>query len=198
MGLQRIKLNEVGVVRGGQIATAEPAGRSAPEAWRALQAGDLDAEGSVDWSALRWVIPAGAGERSVIREGDVLVPLRSTRVGALVARNVPPRTIAIGHWAIITPSALVLPDYLAWYLSHPSTERELSGNTFGSNLTFVRLSVMRELEIEVPDLETQRKIVRVQSLHRRQAELEQQLTGARTQYINIITKAALERGRLQS
>jgi restriction endonuclease S subunit len=63
----------------------------------------------------------------------------------------------------------------------------------GSSLPFVPLAAMRELEIEVPSLETQRRIARVQSLHRRQAELEKQLSQTRNRYINAVTRAALER-----
>jgi restriction endonuclease S subunit len=94
---------------------------------------------------------------------------------------------------LITTKPDVLPDYLAWYLAHPTTQRELASRMVGSSLPFVPLAAMRELEIEVPALETQKRIVRVQALHRRQADLEEQITHARTQYIDTITKAALER-----
>lgn len=180
-------------MRGGQVAKAISASPEIPGAWRALQAGDLSPDGSVRWAALRWVIPTGSGERSVIQEGDVLVPLRSARVSSLVARGVPSGTIAVGHWAIITPSAQVLSDYLAWYLAHPVTERLLGSQVVGSNLPFVPLSAIRELEIEVPALAVQERIVRVQALHRRQQELEQQITQVRERYVNAITQAALER-----
>jgi restriction endonuclease S subunit len=114
-------------------------------------------------------------------------------VSSLVARGVPAGIIASGHWAIITPSAGLLPDYLAWYLAHPATERMLGSRMVGSSLPFVPLSAMRELEIEVPALEVQERIVRVQSLHRRQQELEQQLVQARERFVNAVTRAALER-----
>jgi hypothetical protein len=191
--LERRQLKVLGEVRGGQAARPNPASQDLSRAWKGLQAGNLDSDGSVAWSTLRWVVPAGDAERSVIREGDVLVPLRSARVSSLVARDVPPGIIAVGHWAMITTKPDVLPEYLAWYLAHPATQRELAGRMVGSSLPFVPLSAMRELEIEVPALETQQRIVRVQTLHRQQTDLEQQLTEARSQYINAVTRAALER-----
>jgi hypothetical protein len=189
---QRTALKNLGIVRGGQVAKTTSAGRDVPGACRALQAGDLGPDGAVRWATLRWVIPGGSGERSAIHEGDVLVPLRSSRVSSLVARGVPAGTIAVGHWAIITPSANVLPDYLAWYLAHPATERLLGSQVVGSNLPFVPLSALRDLEVEVPTLAVQERIVRVQALHRRQQKLEQRITQARERYINAITQAVLE------
>jgi len=159
----------------------------------ALQVGDLAPDGSVAWSALRKVIPAGSWKRSVIQDGDVLVPLRSTKVTAIVARGVQPQTIALGHWAIITTGPTLLPEYLAWYLAHPTTARQWRLAEVGSKLAFVPLSAVRELEIEVPRLDVQERIVSVDALHRRLGELERQLTDTRNRYVHQITRAALDR-----
>ena len=133
-----------------------------------------------------------ADDRFTIREGDVLVPLRSVRVSAIVARDVPPRTIAVGHWAIITPRPEILAEYLAWYLGHPSVARAIGTLVVGSTLPFVPLSALREMEIVIPDLAVQRRIVRIQKLHQQEERLEQQLAQARQHYINAVTQAALE------
>lgn len=187
-------LEALGDVRGGYLAKAKAArpGEEA-KACRALQAGDLNPDGSVTWPALKWVVPAGSWERAVVGEGDVLVPLRSTRVSATVARGVPERTIAVGHWAVITTRADVLPEYLVWLLGHPKTARQTRHKEVGSKLPFVPLSAMRSLELEIPALELQQRIVEVATLHQAMVELEHQLTEAREHYINAITQAALER-----
>jgi len=160
---------------------------------RALQVGDLAPDGSIAWATLRKVIPAGSWKRSLINEGDVLVPLRSTKVTAMVARSVPAQVIAMGHWAIITTGPNVLPDYLAWYLAHPMTARQWRQAEVGSKLSFVPLSAVRELEVEVPPLDVQERIVAVAALHRRLGELEQQLADTRNRYVHQITRAALDR-----
>lgn len=188
-----LQLRRLGEIRSGQGAVAAPAAPDTPGACRALQAGDLAPDGSVAWAALRWVLPTGSWERSRIGEGDVLVPLRSSRVPALVARGVPPRTIAVGHWAIITPGPDLLPDYLVWYLGHPTTTRRMAELVVGSKLPFLPLSAVRQLEVEMPPLEVQERIVAVHSLHSRLTALESQLSHARGQYLNTITRTALER-----
>lgn len=186
-------LGRVADIRGGQLSQGDPVRASSTDACLALQVGDLASDGSVAWSALRMVIPAGSWQRSVIQNGDVLIPLRSTKVTAIVARDVPPQTIALGHWAIITTGPTLLPEYLAWFLSHPTTARQWRLAEVGSNIAFVPLSAVRELEIEVPPLDVQERIVSVDALHRRLGELERQLTDTRNRYVHQITRAALDR-----
>lgn len=193
LSLQPPRLRDLSIIRGGQVATTTPARPDEADACRALQAGDLTEDGTVRWESLRWVTTMGESIRSEIHEGDVLVPLRSSRVPALVARGVPPRTIAVGHWAIITPGPDLLPDYLVWYLGHPTTTRRMAELVVGSKLPFLPLSAVRQLEVELPPLEVQERIVAVHSLHRRLTELETQLGHAREQYLNTITRAALDR-----
>lgn len=189
---RRVQISAIATVSGGHLTTSSPARPEVASGVRALQVGDLAPNGSVAWSALRKVVPAGSWKRSLINDGDVLVPLRSTRVTAIVARDVPPRTIALGHWAIITTGATLLPEYVAWYLAHPMTARQWRLAEVGSKLAFVPLSAVRELEIEVPSLDVQRRIVSVDALHRRLGELERQLTDTRNQYVHQITRAALD------
>lgn len=181
-------------VRGGQLSQGDPARASSINTTcRSLQVGDLAPDGSVAWQTLRKVVPAGSWKRSVIKDGDVLIPLRSTKITAIVARDVPPQTIALGHWAIITTGPTILPEYLAWYLAHPMTARQWRLAEVGSNLAFVPLSAVRELVIDVPASDIQRRIVAVDALHHRLGELEQQLADTRNQYIHQITRAALDR-----
>lgn len=188
----RHRLRDLVKIRGGHVATSDPADRSTPGAWRALQAGDLQPDGSVEWSRLRWVTIRSGSTPSEIREEDVLVPLRSTRVAALVARGVPDRTIAVGHWAVITTGPDLLPDYLAWYLGHPTTARALAGMVVGTNISFLPLSAVRDLEVEVPPLDIQERISRVQALHATITRLESQLAATRGRYLEALTRAALD------
>jgi hypothetical protein len=189
---KRVALQELGEIRGGHVAAAEPAAPGVRDACRALRIADLGDNGAVDWTGLARVVPMVADDRFTVREGDVLVPLRSSRVSAFVARGVPSQTIAVGQWAIVTTTADVQPEYLAWYLTHPATARAIRALVVGSSLPFLPLSALRELEVVVPDLAVQRRIVRIQTLHQREQRLEQQLAQAREHYVNAVTLAALE------
>ena len=188
-----VALRELGNIRRGHISTTRSSNLADPSSVRALQMGDLPQDGSIPWAPLRRVQPAGSWKTSVIQDGDVVLPLRSTRVSAVVARGVLPRTVAVGHWAIITAGPTVLPEYLAWYLAHPTMARQWRQAEVGSKLAFVPLAAVREMQVEVPPLDVQQRIVTVHALHKRLTGLEQQLQDARNEYVHAVTEAALDR-----
>jgi restriction endonuclease S subunit len=161
---------------------------------RILQASDVRRGGSIDWDRLPAKQFAVSMARYMVREGDVLLPLRSVRFSAVVARRVPANVIASGHWALLTPDAQTIDaDFLAWYLNHSSTSARLGRLVQGSKIQFLSISTLRDFEIELPPLPTQLQITRVQALHLRVRELEQQLTDCRTQLIEALTMALLQR-----
>jgi len=132
--------------------------------------------------------------RYQVREGDVLIPLRSARPTAVVARHVPPDVIAVGHWAVISPEPTVAdPDYLVWYINHPATAARLNWLMRGTSLRFLSIGALRDFEVELPSLDLQRRIVRVHTLARRVTDLERQLAAVREQLLHSLTYAALRR-----
>lgn len=193
--LNRMRLDEIAEVRGGYIATG--VARSPLEGTvRGLHAGDLGPGGVIVWPAVRAVSAPRDPSRYELREGDVLLPLRSMRLTAVVARGVPEGVIAVGSWALLTPRAgHVVPEFLAWYLNHPTTARRLVKLSQGSSLQFLSVGTIREFEVELPPNELQDRIARAQQLESRVTELEQELIHARKQLVDALTMAALLSGR---
>ena len=193
-----LPLAEISTIRGG-LPSADPVssgagGASDKAALRTLQSRDLAPDGSVVWSSLPLSQAGRNSERFLIYEGDVLLPLRSVRPRALVARGVPPNVIAVGQWALITPDATMAePDYLAWFLNHPATLARLGKVMKGGTLPFLPLAAIRAFEIAIPPLEVQRRITRVDALHASVAHLERDLADARTSLVNAATMAVLHR-----
>lgn len=191
MAPRHLPLAGLGPVRGGYVAP----GRSAADAggrFLALQAGDIAPDGTIAWAALSRVTPVFDASRYQVLEGDVLVPLRTVRPTAVVARGVPPEVVAVGHWAIVSAEpGFADPDYLAWYLNHPATAARLSSLMRGTNLRFLSLTALRDFEVELPPLEVQRRIARAHALNERVVELERQLAAARKQLVDSLTMAAL-------
>jgi hypothetical protein len=133
-------------------------------------------------------------DRFLIREGDVLLPLRSQSLLVAVATEVPTGVLAVGQWAVITPHIDVCtPEYLAWYLNHPQTRARLVGAMTGTSLQFLTLRTVRDFEIDLPPLPLQQRIGRVASLTRRAAQLERNLTTARRTLSDALTMDALTR-----
>jgi hypothetical protein len=196
-GTRRVPLDAMGAVRGGYVASKATAVRPEANYLKALQAADVAADGSIDWDALGFVAAASDDDRYDVSDGDVLLPLRSIRPTAFVAREVPAGVIAVGHWAIVSPApGLVEADFLAWYLNHPLTAARLGGLRRGTKIQFIALTDLRAFEIELPPLELQQRIARVHSLNGSISALEQELALSRQQYIDAVTMEAL-RGHLE-
>lgn len=197
MTYRRLPLAALGPIRSGYVLPhlGEKKRRALPGApWLALQARDVAPDGTIAWGALSRVEPIFDPSRYQVREGDVLIPLRSARPTAVVARHVPPDVIAVGHWAVISPEPTVAdPDYLVWYINHPATAARLNWLMRGTSLRFLSIGALRDFEVELPSLDLQRRIVRVHTLARRVTDLERQLAAVREQLLHSLTYAALRR-----
>lgn len=168
------------------------AGASAP----GLLPSAVGLDGVIDWGALVETRPVRATERYRIHEGDLLLPLRSQRLQAVVARGVPPGVLAAGHWAILAPDPAHLDvDYLAWYLNHPRTRARLAATMVGTSLQFLTVATVRAFEVELPPLPRQRQIARAAVLTARVGELERRLAAARHRLTDAVAMAAVEHTR---
>lgn len=152
----------------------------------------LGADGSIAWQDVVTMLAVRNQDRFAIRDGDVLLPLRSQSMQAVVARNCTPGVIAVGQWAIITPIAeRSTSDYLAWYLNHPTTRAKLVGAMIGTSLQFLTLRAVRDFEIEVPPMALQQRIGCVAALSMRVSHLERALDAARRTLTDALTMDAL-------
>jgi hypothetical protein len=189
-----VSLSEIAHVRGGYASPAPPPSLASGDEVRFLQASDLATDGTVIWKDVGRARVEGDMTRYVVREGDIVLSLRSARLTASVARHVPGTVVASGQWALITPDASRLDaDFLVWYLNHPTTASRLSRLTQGTKLQFLSLASLRNFPIAVPSIALQRRIARVMSLHTHTVALEQQLADTRARLISALTMDALLR-----
>lgn len=188
----RARLDELATIRGGYVGPDATTDRPGPSRVRALKAGDIAPDGGIAWPTLRYAQPIRDGGRYLVTEGDVLLPLRSVRLRAVVARDVPAGIIAAGHWALLSPNpSTIESEFLAWYLNHSRTRVRLSLLAQGTNLQFLSLNAVRDFEVDVPSLDVQRSIARVNGLNARLTELEHQLTNARSLLVDALSMDAL-------
>ena len=188
------QMDEVAEVRGGYIPSSSVPSEAKPTV-RALLAGDVATNGEIPWSALRSISAPRDLSRYEVRDGDVVFPLRATRLLAAVAREVPASVIAMGNWAVLTPRpGYVTPQFLAWYLNHPATVRRLAQLSQGSKLQFLSIAAIREFNVELPGLKLQALISRAHQLQARATELEQQLGNVRKHLVDALTMQALRVG----
>ncbi len=185
-----VPLDTVADVRSGYV----PSSLDIKERKRAETSAEeaLRDDGTVDWDRLDPVAPMRQAQRYALRLGDVLLPLRTQRLQAVRIDRLPPEPIlALGPWAVMTPHH-VDGDYLTWFLNLPRTLATLDSRMMGSTLRFLTVGTVRDLEVPVPDLDTQYRIGRLARLTRHVAHLERELADARIRLADAVALQALQ------
>lgn len=73
----------------------------------------------------------------------------------------------------------VIPEYLAWFLNHPETQKYLKSFARGSSMPSISKSVLSELEVPIPDISKQRIILKISNLRRIERKLIREIDGLR-------------------
>lgn len=137
-----------------------------------LQARDFNILHQVDWSNLTRFTPAGSTSRSEIRQGDVLFLAKGQDNFAYpVTRSVNHVLAANSFYILRVNSAIIIPEYLSWWLNQSPAREYIKLNRSGSSLPFLSVSALSNLEIHVPGIEDQRKIAELEILRKREADL---------------------------
>ncbi len=104
-------------------------------------------------------------DEQFLQAGDVLFPNRGNRTTAIVYRLSESRALAGAQFFMLRPDqTLVIPEYLAWYLRSEESARHFEAHRKGTYVQIIQRSDLAELELPLPSLEVQRKIVAAAAL----------------------------------
>jgi len=175
------QLREVASVALGITLRGADASRHDPDGTHQLiRIGDLSEDGTVHCpeSSLIKLDPETA-TRSALRQGDVLLAARGTRMTAGLFEGYKP-AVAGGQFLVIRPRTnILLADYLRWFLNLPSTQETLVGRARGSYVRSLPASALGELEIPIPPLPQQHAIAALHALRLREKDLMARLASHR-------------------
>ena len=180
MRLLDISTIRTGYTVRGRLETAERGGLLT------IQLGDISPDGSVNPEQLTRVCLGNLPDRYFVRAGDVVFRSRGERntAFALDARFREPALAVLPLFVLRPKVDIVLPEYLAWAMNQPPAQRYFDSFARGTNLRMVPRASLDALDIDVPELETQRKIVAIDALAEREralsvlaADKRRQLTG---------------------
>ena len=151
-----------------------------------LQARDVDVEKlTYRTDMLIRFNPDHSRTDGILKKNDILFMARGTRNYSVLLREIPDPTLAAACFFVVRVShEKLLPAYLFWYLNQSPVERYLvrhSGR--GVHMPVVRRSVLEKLDIPLPNLETQKKIVELEVLRREEEDLIKRLAEKRKQLI---------------
>lgn len=119
--------------------------------------------------------------------GTVLLPSRGAKGGYFRASYLIPDMqsslpiVVSSQFLVITPNPGVLPEFLCWSLNRHGTQHRISEGAGAQGTSLVMLSVKaaKEIELEIPDITIQQKIVQLNELWDREKQLTQALLNNR-------------------
>lgn len=152
-----------------------------------IQLRDLSGEWGLSLTSMIRVDLGEVAERYLVRSGDVLFRSRGDRytATALDSRWTSP-AVAVLPLVILRPDPRFLTaDFLAWAINQPAAQLTLDSKAYGTKLQMIPKSILADLEIDVPDLATQRAIVAVAELAERECSLVARLAAKRLDRIRL-------------
>ena len=154
----------------------------------AIQLGDLSSDGRVNPERLTRVRLDDLPDKYLVSAGDVVFRSRGERntAFALDARFKEPALAVLPLFVLRPKVDIVLPEYLAWAMNQPPAQRHFDSFARGTGLRMVPRSSLDTLDIDVPDLETQRKIVSIDALAERERALSVLAADKRRQLTSLL------------
>jgi restriction endonuclease S subunit len=119
-----------------------------------------------------------------LKKGDLLFAGKGTTYLCKVFNLDIPAVPSTTLYAIRLQSNIVSPEYLCWYLNHPSVVAAIKTKQAGTGTPLIHKPALENLEIIIPNQETQRLIVKLSSLQKREKEILEAIAEKRMQITN--------------
>ncbi|UJH90564.1 restriction endonuclease subunit S [Antarcticibacterium sp. 1MA-6-2] len=112
-------------------------------------------------------------EKHYLHKGDVLVASKGNDFFAVVYNEEYSPAVASSIFLVIRNLDIhrVVPEYLSWYINHPKTQHFFKSVSKGTSLPTINKNYLASLEIPLPSIEKQKKIVLFDNLKVRRMRL---------------------------
>jgi len=154
----------------------------------ALQLRDVGTNGEAPGPDFQRYDLGKLSDRYFVHGGEVVFRSRGEPNTATAIRDpLPEPVVVIVPLVIVRPDRdRILPEYLAWAINQPDAQRRLGAEAQGTSLRMIPMAVLENLEISVPDLPTQKRIVQLNALARQEGQLLRQFAARREELVSAI------------
>lgn len=153
----------------------------------AIQLRDLRGEEDFSPEGLPSYALGPSFNRYWVKPGDVLFRSRGERnTAAVISLDSNAAAVAISPLIILRPNReLIDGRFLAWFINQPEAQLHFDKCARGTRLRMIPKSCLDRLEVPVPDLETQRRIVEIDALAKREHELSKMLADKKLEFTSF-------------
>lgn len=158
-----------------------------------LQSRHFDENGKLVASLIPDLIDDGISEKHKLQHGDVLFAAKGSKnFAALYEGQNPPAVASTSFFVIRLSRSGIMPEFLTWYLNSPTVQSTLKAQARGTSIPSISKQVLESLEIPIPDLETQRKILHIEFLRDEESKIRNRIEALREKSIQYQINQALK------
>ena len=177
--INKVKLKDIAELYSGVYLKGSPMGKIA-----CLQVKDLLM--SFPDTTANYIEYVPKLDNYLLKKGDLLFAGKGTTYLCVVFDFNFPAVPSTTLYSIKLRSDIITPEYLCWYLNHPSVVAAIKTAQAGTGTPIIHKPTLENLEIIVPDHDTQRRIVELSSLQKREKEILEAIAEKRMQITNQI------------
>jgi restriction endonuclease S subunit len=161
-----------------------------------VQAGDIGVDSAIDLDRVTRVtgIP-NLPDHQTLAAGEVVLQCRGQAYRAAIVPATDMKLVASGSLLILHPQPSMRAAYLAHFLNDPSTQAELRKLATGATIANLKRSALEQLEVLLPSLEDQDRIVALGETLREQSRIEARLAELRRIELRVLLEKCAEKNR---
>jgi len=152
-----------------------------------LQSKHFDENGILRSSLYPDLKAENISEKHLLQNDDIIFAAKGTKNFAALYENKNQPAVASTSFFVIRLHEdfqdKILPEYLTWYLNRTTTQHYLKSQAVGSSIVSISKSVLDELDLSIPNLNTQKSILRITHLRNSEKKLLQQIEMLREKQI---------------
>lgn len=178
----KLPLKQIATIQTGVFAKTVPAGSIVY-----LQAKHFDEHGTLNATLHPDLNPDPFIIKHLLQPSDILFAAKGTKnfAACYESKNLP--AVASTSFFVIRMHPeldnKILPDFLVWYINHQRVQKFLKDRAIGTSIVSISKIVLEELEITIPNLTTQKAILKIEQLRSDEKKLKQQIESLREQQI---------------
>lgn len=129
-------------------------------------------------------------DKYLLKKGDILFACKGTTYLCKVFDYDIPAVASTTLYSIRLRTSNTTPEYVCWYMNHPAIAAAINNEKMGTGSPMIRKEVIENLEVIIPDKNTQERIIEISRLQDRENELVSLIQQKKTQLTNqlIINK----------
>ena len=137
----------------------------------------------------------GKTAKHLLQDGEILFAAKGINNFGVVYQTELGKAVASSSFIVVRikqeSQDVILPEYLAWFLSNTSAIRDFHRKQLGTTIPSISIKKLSEIEVQIPAIEKQHLITNIQQSRNKQKNLTLQLEVARESQIQQLLINAL-------